>query len=103
MGNLIPLILVVFGTILGALGLWKVFHMVKTSINRERTSISEHDFDRLARAFIQHKKEMHQRVHHLESMIDESAPSDSTGEIEADDYDDRNLTNDLNNKNRVRS
>lgn len=103
MGDLIVLILVGFGTVLGALGLWKVFHMVKNSVNRERTSISEHDFDRLARAFIQHKKDMQQRVHHLESMVDESSPSGDSRVIEEDDYDDRNLTNDLNNKNRLRS
>lgn len=102
MDHLIALILIGFGTVLGCLGLWKIFHMVKSSVSRENTTITENDFDRLARAFIQHKKEMRQRVRHLESIIDKQEPSDA-GEIEEIDHSGRNLTNDLNNKNRVRS
>lgn len=102
METLILLILISFGTVLGCLILWKIFDMVRSSIKGNKTPIREEDFDRLARAFVQHKKEMQKRVQHLEAAIAEEEEGYSSLEIEDSDNED-SLQNDLQQKNKVRS
>lgn len=99
--QLIALILIGFGTVLGCLVLWKVFDIVRSSIKENKTSITEKDFDRLAKAFIQHKKKMQKRVKHLESVIVEENEYNFS-EIEAPENK-GSLNNDLQEKNKVRS
>ena len=97
MEGLIQLILVCFGTILGSLFLWKVFDMVRSSINKNKT-IPEKQFNRLARAFVEHKKEMTERVQDLEAIVVKETDSnnqESFAEIEAH-KDEEHLTNELN-------
>ena len=56
----------------------------------DRTGINEETFDRLAKAFIEHKKSTNRRIEHLEAILTEEQPaagkqldsSDSTIEIE---------------------
>lgn len=97
--QLIALILIGFGTVLGGLVLWKVFDLVRSSIKENKTAITEEDFDRLARAFIQHKKEMQKRVKKLESvMVEEN--ENNFSEIEAP-KNKGSLNNDLQEKNKV--
>lgn len=99
MGTLIVLILLGFGTILGFLALWKIYHVVKASIRKDELSISEDDFDRLAQAFIQHREEINSRVQNIETIITDG---DSLHKIEEPDSQNRNtLHNDLNNKKRM--
>ena len=97
MEGLIQLILVCFGTILGSLFLWKVFDMVRSSINKNK-DIPEEQFNRLARAFVEHKKEMTDRVQNLEAIVAQKTDSNSKksfAEIEAN-KDEEHLTNELN-------
>lgn len=66
-------------------------------------SLDKESFNRLARAFMQHKKEMEQRVQDLEAII---ADVDKSGMNYQDiqvPRDKGSLTNDLQNKNKVQS
>lgn len=47
----------------------QIFGLVKSWINRKNTGYSEEDFNRLARAFTQHKKEMERRIQNLEAIV----------------------------------
>lgn len=88
--------------------------LIKTWINKNaggNRDIEQH-FDRLAKAFMQHKKDMERRVENLEAIVveeDETPKSNidkttSTTQIEAPESNEGSLSNDLNkNKNRVRS
>lgn len=80
--------------------------LIKTWINRDRQAgevVDEENFDRLAKAFMQHKKEMKERVQNLEAIIAEEDEIESNySQIEASDSG-GSLTNDLQEKDRVRS
>lgn len=47
----------------------KITGLIRAWINRSNSTVSEEDFDRLARAFIEHKKDTQRRLHHLEAVI----------------------------------
>lgn len=65
-----------FITTLGGLVLWKLFDMVKNSINKNKSIYDEETFERLAEAFIKHKKESEKRFQNLEAIIaDENHPA----------------------------
>lgn len=79
--------------------------LIKTWIDRKQSSeIDEETFNRLARAFMEHKKEMTKRIENLETIIAESDTSTNVDfeEIEASNSGSK-LANDLNQKDRVRS
>lgn len=61
---------------LGGIGLVGFFiakftGLIKTWINRNNTGIDEEEFDRLAQAFIEHKKNTQRRLENLEAIISE--------------------------------
>ncbi|WP_372635020.1 hypothetical protein [Fodinibius sp.] len=47
----------------------KIVGLTKAWINRNNTAITEEDFDRLARAFMEHRKRSERRIQHLEAII----------------------------------
>lgn len=49
----------------------KTFGLIKTWINRKKGGVPEEEFDRLARAFIEHKKDTRRRIQNLEAIIAE--------------------------------
>lgn len=103
MDQLIGLLVVGFVTALGCLMLWKLFDIVRSSIKGNKKSLTEEDFDRLAQAFMQHKKKMQERVRNLEIIIaDKEEKEDNYSQIEASNND-GSLTNDLYEKDRVSS
>lgn len=66
----------------------KIFGLIKTWINRNNSSVQDEDFDRLAKAFMEHKKHTERRLRHLEAIASgedaERSKSDpDTKEIEA--------------------
>jgi len=88
--------------------------LIKTWINKNAASDGniEKNLDRLAKAFMQHKKDMERRVENLEAIFveEDEVPksnkrkSKSTDQLEAPELNERSLSNDLNkNQNRVRS
>lgn len=80
--------------------------LIKAWINRKNSSqagVDEENFNRLAKAFMQHKKEMQERVQNLEAIVaEEDEEEKSYQQIEAS-HNEGNLTNDLQQKDRVRS
>lgn len=68
---------------------------------KDNTQIQEESFNRLAKAFMEHKKEMQQRVQNLETIIAEQ-DEDSYSQIEASNSE-GTLSNDLKEKSRTRS
>lgn len=79
--------------------------LLKSWINRDKnkSGVDEESFNRLARAFMQHKKEMKKRVENLEAIIsDQEDDTYSHAEIEAPKNQDT-LTNDLQRSNKVQS
>lgn len=69
MDELIGVILIAFATMLGLVGLWKIFDMVRGTIKGRRNQEYEASFDRLAHAFIQHKKDMERRMENMEAVV----------------------------------
>lgn len=49
----------------------KTFGLIKTWISRNNNSISGEEFDRLAKAFMQYKKDSERRLRNLEAIISE--------------------------------
>lgn len=47
----------------------KTVGLIKAWINRNNTSITERDFDRMAKAFMEHKQDMNRRIQNLEAII----------------------------------
>lgn len=67
------MVVAIIGTIAGVgfLGfvIAKVTGLIKAWINRNNNSIPEEQFNRLAKAFMQHKKESEQRIKNLEAAL----------------------------------
>ncbi len=83
--------------------------LIRSWINRHKNSnqsVDEESFNRLAKAFMQHKKEMQKRVENLEAIIAEENKDedekDSFWQIEAS-QNEGSLTNDLQKKDKVQS
>lgn len=78
--------------------------LIKSWMNSryKENNIEEESFNQLAKAFIQHKKEMLKRIQNLEAIIAEEQNKNDFEQIEAPD-EGRTLTNDLQEKDRVRS
>ena len=81
--------------------------LIKAWINRQKeqqAAVDEESFNRLARAFMQHKKEMTERIQNIEAILADSNEKsvDDFQQIEASNNE-KSLTNDLQQKDRVRS
>ncbi|TYP93853.1 hypothetical protein LX73_1566 [Fodinibius salinus] len=64
----------------------KTFGIIKAWINRNNSSIEEEQFNRLAKAFVEYKKDTTKRIEHLEAIIadeDTEQASANSPEIEA--------------------
>jgi len=75
------MVVAIIGTIAGVgfLGfvIAKITGLIKAWINRNNNSIPEEQFNRLAKAFMQHRKESEQRIKNLEAALG-TKKSDST-------------------------
>lgn len=78
--------------------------LIKSWMNhRYKNVVDSGRFNKLAEAFMEHKKDMTERVQHLEAIIAEEESGDSDfSQIEVP-RDDSSLTNDLKSKDQVRS
>lgn len=67
----------------------KTFGLIKTWINRNKGGVPEEEFNRLAKAFVQYKKDTERRLQNLEAIISEqdsessSNTASSTKQIDA--------------------
>ena len=95
---LIPIFGIICGTLLTGVIFWKIFDVIKAWINRKNPSYDEEKIDRIAKAFIQYKKETERRLQNVEAIITDDepksvgtssrrklGPSKSHGRIEIDD------------------
>ncbi len=84
-----------------------VTSIIKTWFTRGKDSetIDRETFDRLAQAFVQHKRDMQKRVQNLETIITDETDREEDfhySELEDADEMESSLTNDLNQKKRSR-
>ncbi|NGP87313.1 hypothetical protein [Fodinibius halophilus] len=66
----------------------KTFGLIKAWINRKNSSVEEEQFNRLAKAFMEHKKNTEKRLQNLETIAtdeqsEQSSSSEDTKKIEA--------------------
>lgn len=54
----------------------KTFGLIKAWINRNKSAIPEEEFDRLAKAFMQYRKDTERRIQHLEAIIADEEPTE---------------------------
>lgn len=78
-----------------------VYRLVMVKMRKD-TGIDEETFERLAKAFIEHKKDMQKRVKNLEAIIADGSNKDGYPQIE-EPRSENTLTNDLDQKKRVKS
>lgn len=78
-----------------------IFKLIRAKISTD-SGINDEAFDRLAKAFIEHKKDMQQRVQNLEAIIVDEGEKDQYPQIE-EPRSQGTLSNDLEQKNRVKS
>lgn len=96
---IIAIVSVVFGSGVLIITISKITGLIKSWIERDKGGYSEEDFTRLARAFMQHKKEMEQRVQNLEAIVTDDEPEADISYPELDEpKSERSLNNDLESK-----
>jgi len=66
----LAIIAIVMGCSVLIVGIAKIAGLIKAWINRGKSNLDEETFDRLAKAFMQHKKDTERRLKKLESAID---------------------------------
>ena len=69
---------IIFGSIVAIVAISKVFGLIKAWIERNNSSYDEESFDRLAKAFIKHKKDSERRFQNLEAIVTEDEPKSSS-------------------------
>lgn len=85
---LVPLLILSFFTVLGGLVLWKIFDIVRTSIHKDKGMYDQESFERMAQAFINHKKETEQRLRNIETAL-----SGEKRAVSSKKFDDSNYSN----------
>lgn len=66
MEDVIGLIVITFCTIFAGIVMWKFFDVVRNSIKKNNPGFDEDKFDRLAKAFIEYRKETDRRLERIE-------------------------------------
>ncbi|WP_441000855.1 hypothetical protein [Fodinibius sp. SL11] len=61
----------------------KTFGLIKTWINRNKSGVPEEEFNRLARAFMEHKKDTQRRIQNLEAIISDDEDRKTSDHEEA--------------------
>ncbi len=87
--------IVAIGCATGLISSWMKYHYRDGNIDQD-------SYNQLAQAFIKHKKEMQQRVSNLEEIIADEKDESGFEQIEAP-REEGKLTNDLREKDKVRS
>lgn len=72
------IVAIVFGSILGMIAIPMLINLAKKWIDRNNSSIPEEQFDRLAKAFMQYKKDTEQRLQNLEAIVTEQDQESTT-------------------------
>lgn len=78
MGEDAIIVAIVFGSILGMIAIPMLFNLAKKWIDRNSSSYDEEAFNRLAKAFISHKKDSDRRLQNLEAIVTDEEPASSS-------------------------
>lgn len=102
----LAIIAMVMGSVVLIVGITQISKLIRSWLNRNNNAqFSDEEFSRLAKAFMQHKKDMERRVQNIEALITEEAeeqePPISYPELE-ESGNESTLQNDLDKKRRVR-
>ena len=81
MGEDVIIVAIVFGSILGMIAIPMLISLAKKWVDRKNTSYDQETFERLAKAFMQFKKNAENRIENLEAIIADENHS-STKSIE---------------------
>jgi hypothetical protein len=65
--NIVAIVGIIVGCSFAGFIFYKIIDLIKAWINRNKMPYDEEKFERLAKAFIQHKKESERRLHEIES------------------------------------
>ncbi|MDX1671019.1 MAG: hypothetical protein R3211_01660 [Balneolaceae bacterium] len=69
----LALVAMVFGSVVAIVVIAKITGLIKSWMNRNKNTYSDEEFEKLARAFVHHKKEITERIQNLEAIVtDES-------------------------------
>lgn len=79
----IIIVAIVFGSILGMIAIPMLINLAKKWIDQKNSSIPEEKFNRLARAFMEHKKDTQRRIQNLETIISEDDSTESLQQEES--------------------
>lgn len=74
MDEFIALLFVVFCSTIGLLILWKLFDITRNSIKKNKNSYNQDQFEKLAKAFIQYRKDNDKRLQNIETILTEEKP-----------------------------
>ncbi|MGD8427119.1 MAG: hypothetical protein PVH63_05775 [Balneolaceae bacterium] len=71
---ILSIIAIVMGSSVVIVAITKITGLIKSWINRSKSNLEEETFNRLAKAFMQHKKDTERRLQNLEAIISEEPP-----------------------------
>jgi predicted nucleotidyltransferase len=66
---LIAIFAIVFGSLLSGYLIWKIIDLIKYWITPNNSSYDEEKIDRIAKAFVKHKKDTERRLQNIEAII----------------------------------
>lgn len=99
----LAVIAMVAGSVVLIVGIATISSLIKSWIRRsDKGHFSDEEFHRLAKAFMQHKKDMEQRVKNLEAIVADEEPSAPSYPQIEEPKEESTLSNDLENKRRAR-
>lgn len=78
MGEDAIIVAIVFGSILGMITIPMLISLAKKWVARNSTSFDDEKFERLAKAFIQHKKETERRLQNIEAIVTDDEPKSTS-------------------------
>lgn len=79
---IVAIVAIVFGTAFTGFVLYLIFSTIKSWINRKGGSVDEEYFDRMAQAFIEHKKNTERRLQNLEAIVTGDESETQPAELE---------------------
>ena len=83
MGEDAIIVAIVFGSILGMIAIPMLINLAKKWIDRKEGGVPEEEFNRLARAFMDYKKNTQRRLQNLEAIISDDEPAEQAQEQES--------------------
>lgn len=98
----LSIVAMVLGSAVLIVGITQISKLIRSWLNRNgEAHFSDEEFSRLAKAFLQHKKDMEKRVQNIEAIITDDGEPGSYPQIE-EPKDESTLHNDLEQKRKVR-